>query len=354
MQDPLKARSVHGNQRAGDGVFLLVRDTPPDPVAHEDRDQRDRECRSCGHRVGLRERQRSKQAAFLCFQRKNGHKGQRDDEQREEKRRPNFLGSFGDHFPALFTDQLLVGMLVLPGLQLLVGVLDHHHGCIHHGAHSNGNAAQGHDVGVDALVAHHQKRRHDPQRQRNDGDQRRTQVPEEQDTDHRHHNELLYEFGGEVLDRPLDKCAAVVGGDDLHALGQAALQLAEFGLYGLDRFLGVLARSQHDHASSHFPLAVEFGNTAPHLRPDLERSDIAQAHRNPGARHERDGPEVVQRLEVAAGAHHVFGPGQIQHRPTRFLVSALDGLADLCQSQPLGSELDGVKHHLVLLDHAAH
>ena len=243
-------------------------------------------------------------------------------------------------------------MLVLPGLQLLVGVLDHHHRRIDHGAHGNRNPAQGHDVGVDALVAHHQKRRHDPQRQRNDGDQRRTQVPEEQDTDHRHHNELLYEFGAEVLDRPLDECAAVVGGDDLHALGQAALQLAEFGLYGLDRFLGVLARSQHDHASSHFPLAVEFSDAAPHFRPDLDGGDIPQAHRHPCARHQRDGAEVVQRLEIAAGAHHVLGAGQFQHRSTRFLVGIHDGLAHLPLSEALGRKLDGVEHDLVLLDHA--
>ena len=179
-------------------------------------------------------------------------------------------------------------------------------------------------------------------------------MPEEQDADHSHHDELLHEFGGEVLDRPLNECAAVVGGHDLHARRQAALQLAEFGLYGLDRFLGVLARSQHDHASSHFPLAVEFSDAAPHFRPDLDGGDIPQAHRHPCARHQRDGAEVVQRLEIAAGAHHVLGAGQFQHRSTRFLVGAHDSLADLRLGQPLGSELDGVEHHLVLLDHAAH
>ena len=171
VQNPFQARPVHGNQRARDRVFLLVRDTPSDPVAHEDGDQRDRESRCCGHRIGLGERQRSEQATFLCFQREDRHEGQGDDQQREEQRGAHLHGGFGDHLPALFPDQLPVGMLVLPGLQLLVGVLNHHHGCIDHGAHGDGNPAQGHDVSVDALVAHHQKRRHDPQRQRNDGDQ---------------------------------------------------------------------------------------------------------------------------------------------------------------------------------------
>ncbi len=75
---------------------------------------------------------------------------------------------------------------------------------------------------------------------------------------------------------------------------------------------------------------------------------------NSGARHQRDGPEIVQRLEVAAGAHHVLGPGQFQHRSTRFLVGTHDGLAHLPLSQPLGRELDRIEHDLVLLDHAAH
>ena len=354
MQNPLQARPVHGDQRARDRVLLLIGDAAPDPVAHQDRNQRDRETRCCCHRVGLGERQRSEQAAFLCFQREDGHEGQGDDEQREEQRGAHLLGSFSDHLPALFPHQLAVGMLVLPGLQLLVGVLDHHHGRIDHGAHGNRNPAQRHDVGVDALVAHHQKRHHDPQRQRNDGDQRRTQVPEEQDADHSHHDELLHEFGGEVLDRPLNECAAVVGGDDLHTLRQAALQLAELGFDGLDGFLGILARAQDHHATSHLPLAVEFGDPAPHLRSDLQRCDVAQTHGNPGARHQRDGPEVVQRLEVAAGAHHVLGPGQLQHRSACFLVGTQDGFPDLSLGQPLGCELDRIKHHLVLLDHAAH
>ena len=109
-------------------------------------------------------------------------------------------------------------------------------------------------------------------------------MPEEEDADHGHDKELLNQLGREVVDRPLDQCAAVVGGDDLHALGQAALQLGQLGLHGGDRFLGVLARSQHDHASSHLALAVQFGDAPAHLGPDLHGGDIAQAHRHCPAR----------------------------------------------------------------------
>lgn len=56
----------------------------------------------------------------------------------------------------------------VPCLNFLVSVLDHHHSGIDHGANGNGNPAQGHDVGVDALVAHDDKGNQHTNRQRDD------------------------------------------------------------------------------------------------------------------------------------------------------------------------------------------
>ncbi|MNG10793.1 hypothetical protein D3C85_1518330 [compost metagenome] len=59
--------------------------------------------------------------------------------------------------PTVIAAQRFAGVRPVPGLDLLVGVLDHHHGGVHHGADGDGDPAEGHDVGVDALVAHDDK-----------------------------------------------------------------------------------------------------------------------------------------------------------------------------------------------------
>ncbi|MNX98826.1 hypothetical protein D3C86_1312470 [compost metagenome] len=74
--------------------------------------------------------------------------------------------------PMTLALQFLPWIGYVPGLNLLVGVLDHHHGGIDHGADGDGDSAQGHDVGVDALVAHDDEGNQHPHRQRNDRHQR--------------------------------------------------------------------------------------------------------------------------------------------------------------------------------------
>src|SRR3546814_5870441 len=50
---------------------------------------------------------------------------------------------------------MFVRMIGLPALDLLVRVLDHHDRGIDHRADCDGDAAQRHDIGVNALEAHH-------------------------------------------------------------------------------------------------------------------------------------------------------------------------------------------------------
>src|SRR3546814_19229941 len=54
--------------------------------------------------------------------------------------------------------------IYMPGLNLLVGVLDHYHRGIDHGADGDGDPAQGHDVGVDPLVTHNDEGNQHPPR----------------------------------------------------------------------------------------------------------------------------------------------------------------------------------------------
>ena len=100
-------------------------------------------------------------------------------------------------------------------------------------------------------------------------------MPQEQHAHQRHHDELLDQLVRQVLDRALDQPAAVVGRDDLHALGQAALQLGELRLHRGDGLLGVLARAQQHHPAGDFALAVQLGDAAPHLGPELDDGHVA-------------------------------------------------------------------------------
>ena len=352
-QHPFQARPIDRDQRPRDRVLLLVGSAAADPIAHQHRNQGDRQAGGRRHGIGLREGQRAEQPPLLSLQREDRHEGQGDDQQREEQRRPDLLGRLRDDIPALLALQGLTRMGVLPSLQLLVRVLDHHHGRIHHRADGDCDAAQGHDVGVDALIAHHQKGRHHAQRQRDDGHQGGAQMPQEDGADDSHDQELLDQLARQVVDRALDQGTAVIGRDDLDALGQAALQLGQLGLHGGDRFLSVLARTQHHHAACDLALAVQFGDAPAHLGPHLHGGDIAQANRNIAPRDQGDGPEIVQRLEVAARAHHVLRARQLQHRAAALLVGAQQGLAHLALVQAVSRQLEGVEHDLVLLDHAA-
>ena len=65
---------------------------------------------------------------------------------------------------------------------------------------------------------------------------------------------------------------------------------------------------QTNHAAGRLPLAVQFADAAPHLRAQLDAGNVAEAHRHTrGRSHDRNLAEIVKRLQVTRGAHHVFG-----------------------------------------------
>ncbi len=237
---------------------------------------------------------------------------------------------------------------------MLVGVLDHHHRRIDHGADGDGDAAERHDVGVEPLDPHDQEGGQHPERQGEDGHQGRTAVPEEQAADHADDNELLDQLLAEVGNGPVDQLRAVVGGDHLDAGRQAAFQLGQLGLHRRDGLAGVLARPQDHHPAGHLALAVQFGDAAPHFWAHLKGGDVSQPHRHAaGSGADWHGAEVVELGEVAVGADHVFGLAQLQHRTAGLLVGTLDRFDDLTVGDAVGGELHRVEHHLVLTNHAA-
>src|SRR6266705_2723229 len=242
----------------------------------------------------------------------------------------------------------------MPGFEALVRVLDHHHRGIHHRADRDGDAAERHDVGVDPLVDHDDERRENAERQRDDRDESRAQVKQEQHAHQRHNDELLDEFLPEVRHGALDEAGPVVGGHNLDAGRQARFERRDLRLDRVDRFQRVLAPPHHDDAARDLALAVELRDAAAHFRPDLQARDVAEAHRNPRiARRKPNLVEIVERFQITARAHHVLRFAQFEHRAAGLLVGALHRLdhfrvRDIERPQPRG-----VEHDLVLLHHTA-
>ena len=179
-------------------------------------------------------------------------------------------------------------------------------------------------------------------------------MEQEQEAHQRDHRELLQQLVAQMQDRALDQARAVVGLDDLHARRQAAFQRGELGLHRLDGGQRVLARAHDDHAARHFAFAIEFRDAAAHLRPDLDARHVAQLHRNAtvGGR-QRDCPEVVERLQVPGGAHHVLGFTEFEHRAATLAVGLLHGVDHAVVRDAVGAQLVREEDDLVLAHHAA-
>ena len=209
-------------------------------------------------------------------------------------------------------------------------IFDHDDGRVDHGADRDSDAAQRHDVGVDALDVHHDERGQNAQRQRQQHHQRRAEMEQEQHAHQHHDDEFLHQLFAQRVDCALDQVRAVVGGDDLDAFGQAALELGQPFLDPFDGGQRVAAETHHDDAADGFPFAVELADAAPEIRAVTHFGDVANQHRYAlvGGL-ERNAFQVLQRVDVACCADHVFGFSHFDHPAAGFHVAALDGVAHL-------------------------
>ncbi len=147
-QHPVERGAIDARQEPVDRVAVFGGYFSPDQPAHQYRDQGDRQQRGARHRIGLGESERREQPPLLALQREDRDERERDDEQAEEQRRANFRRRIGNDAPARFARQFLVGVIMVPAFEVLVGVLNHHHRRIDHRADGDGDAAQREDVGV--------------------------------------------------------------------------------------------------------------------------------------------------------------------------------------------------------------
>ena len=275
MQNLQQQRMVNADQKAVERITGFRRDLAADPEAHQDRDHHDRQQRRARHRPGFGKGEGAKQLPLLPFEGKNRDKRQGDNQQADKQRRADLHRGIGDNFPARVVGHFLPRVVVLPLFQPLMGVFDHHDGGVNHRPYGNGDTAQRHDIGVQPLKMHDDKGDTEPKRQRDNRHQSGADVPQEQRADQRHDDKLLQQLIAEVVDRPVDQLAAIVGRHDFHPFRQTAFQGLELVFNGGNHFAGVFAGSQDHHAAGHFALAVQFGDTAAHFRTCLHPRHIA-------------------------------------------------------------------------------
>ena len=253
--------------------------------------ERDRQYGGDGHGEVLGKGERLEEPSFLRFQGKDGHERDRDDQQRKEACRRDFLDGLDNHSVVI-----AFAALGFPDLQLLVRLLHHHDGCVHHGPDGNGDSSQRHDVGS------HPNRLH-----RNEGNQNRYgygqnrnqgagDVPEENQNHQADDGDFFEERVLQRVNRAQDEFGAVIGGDNFHPGRQRRLDLIQFGLYAVNHAQGVFAGT-HDHHSAHrVALAVQVRNPAANVGPERDLANVL--HRNgysrPRIAAHHDAPKVVK------------------------------------------------------------
>ena len=318
---------------------------PAHPVSDEHGDGRHREDGRGGHGVRLGEGQRLEQPSLLGLEGEEGQERDGDDEQREEQGGPT------SRVASATTCQAAAATIAG---EVLVGVLDHDDGGIHHRADGDGDAAEGHDVDVQPLGRHHDECAEDADGQRDDRHQRAAHVKQEEEAHQGDDQQLLEEADAEAFDGTLDESAAVVGHLDRDALGQARSHGGEPGLDVLDHLERAGAVPHDDDATHGLALAVPLGEAPAHLGTDADGRDVPeQDGRAGGVDAERDLADVVRRGDVAAAADHELLLGGLEEPSADVAVAVLHGGADPGDGHPVRAQPVGIHRDLVLPDEAA-
>ena len=151
---------------------------------------------------------------------------------------------------------------------------------------------------------------------------------------------------------PLDEVGPVIGGHDLHSLGEAGGDILLDPLF--DAFYDVediLPEPHYHNTRRHLALAVEFRDTPSYLRPDLDSSYIFQKYRRPLAiRPDGNVFQILQTFNVAAPSDHVFNAGKLQDSSFHVAVALFDGIHQRHDGNIESQEPVGINGNLVLLD----
>src|SRR5207302_2912818 len=286
----------------------------------------------------------------LRFESEDRHEGEGDDQQREKAGPADFLHRLDQDF--------LIGTLtsaVFPSIELLVRVLDDHDGRVDHRTDGHGDAAEGHDVGVDPEDLHRDEGDDHRRWDRDDRNDRARDVPQENENDERDDDHLHKQLVLQRVDRGFDQLGAVIGLNDLHALWQRWLDFLEALLDARDDLHGVLAMAHHHHAGGHFSVTVQLRDSAAQLRSELDGGDVPEPDRRSArAGFDDDLLEIGSRLHIAMRADHVLGAAPLDEPPSYFVIRFLHRFGELHERDAVGGELVRIDGDLVLAHEAAH
>jgi hypothetical protein len=190
--------------------------------------------------------------------------------------------------------------------------------------------------------------------QREDGQERRADVEQEEDDDGRDHQRLLHEGAAQGAHRAVDEIGAVVR--DLHpdALRDRAREVGEPSLHRRDH-LGDAGAGPHHHDPAHrLADAVPLEETAAEVRAEADRPEVLHAHRCAPMGAHRDLLQGAQIPHQPAAAHGVLAAGVLEDPAAHLAGRVADPLDDLLQRDVVGAEAGRVQEHLELLLVPAH
>ena len=350
-QHELDERPIRPDEKTIQRILLLFRDLAPDEEGHEHRDDRNGQHGRRGHGKRLCVCQGPEQPSLLSLQGEHGKKGERNDHEGEEKRRPDFLGRLDHDLVVLFWG----GFALLDTFQMFVRVLHHHHRGIHHHPDGDGDPTEAHDVCIDAELVHGGEADQNSHGQRKDRDKSASKMEEKNDAHEGDNDHLFGELSFQGVDRVRYQCGAIVDRDDFHALGQPCLDLFELLLHPLNGGQGVFAETHNDNSSGDFPFPVEihqstseFGSQGYVCHFPEQNRRTAPAHPN------RNNLQVLGGLDVTEPAYHVLVFAHFNDPATYVDVAPLDGLLDPVQRNVIPLQLHRIYCNLVLFHIAAH
>ena len=151
----------------------------------------------------------------------------------------------------------------------------------------------------------------------------------------------------------MDQLGAIIGGDYLHPLGQAELELHQLLLHPLDDIERIFTAASHDNAGGHLSLPIELGHPSSLIGYRLDAGDIGNAHRGTVHFPDHQLAQILHMTKVALASHHELGFRQFDDPTADILITVADDLHHLQRREAVTLQLAGIQHHLILLDEAA-
>src|SRR5581483_83183 len=199
----------------------------------------------------------------------------RDDQQCEKAGPSDLFHSFDHHAVVVF-----LASRPLPFFELLVSLLYHHDGRVHHGADRDGDASERHDVRREAHHAHRDECHHDRNRDGEYRDDGAGEVPEEDHDNNGDDDHFLDESVLQVVDRTEDQLGTVVGADDFDSGRKARFQVVQLGFDTGDHVERVFPLPRDDDTGDGVALAVPVGNAAPQVGSEFDATHVLHAYRD--------------------------------------------------------------------------